>query len=234
MADTIKVFSPSFKGSFFFVSQKTSSICTKERGSSWALGTIYCLKCITELLYIFFCLQRIGFHQPFAQSGVLHISEPSLNFLIHVWICSLTRYWAVITEVFLVFFWCFSSRSPWISSSFSWNQSWCLRDTGPRESIAKEWTVSLKTVQFSSGSFELCSCASKRLQISLMNACLLQLCFSLETSNLFGTFLPCDRRAGWMHRLSLLKTSLWSVQPSAPHIVFVTPTSCLSILRTMT
>ena len=35
-------------------------------------------------------------------------------------------------------FWCLSSRSPWISLSFSSNQSWCLRDTGPRESIAEE------------------------------------------------------------------------------------------------
>ena len=53
------------------------------------------------------------------------------------------------------------------------NQSWCLRDTGPRESIAEEWTVSLKTVQFSSRSSEQSSIASNRLQISLMKACLL-------------------------------------------------------------
>ena len=33
-------------------------------------------------------------------------------------------------------FWCFSSRAPWISSSFSSNKSLCLRDTGPRKSIA--------------------------------------------------------------------------------------------------
>ena len=53
-----------------------------------------------------------------------------------------------------------------------------LRDTGPRESIAEEWTVSLKTVHFSSGSSERSSIASNRLQISLMKACLLLFCFS--------------------------------------------------------
>ena len=55
------------------------------------------------------------------------------------------------------------------------------RDTGPRESIVEEWTVSLKTVQFASGSSELGSIASNRMQISLMKACLLLSCFSLET-----------------------------------------------------
>ena len=58
--------------------------------------------------------------------------------------------------------------------------------------------------------------------------------FSLETSSLFGTFLPCGPCAGWMRRLSLLTRSLWSVQQSAPHIVFATLTSCLSFLCTMT
>ena len=48
-----------------------------------------------------------------------------------------------------------------------------FRDTGPRESIAEEWTVSLKTVQFSSGSSEVSSIAFNRLQISWMKACLL-------------------------------------------------------------
>ena len=76
------------------------------------------------------------------------------------------------------------------------NQSWCLRDTGPRESIAEEWTVSLKTVQFSSRSSEQSSIASNQLQILLMEACLLLSCFSLETSSLFGTFLPCGHSAG--------------------------------------
>ena len=163
----------------------------------------------------------------FSQPGVLHVSETRLNCLAHVWIGSLARYWASISEVSLVF-WCFSSRSSWIYLSFSSNQSWCLRDTGPKESIVEEWTVSLKTVQLSSTSSELCSTASKRLQRSLTNACLLLSCFSLETSNFFGTFLPCGRRTGWLLRLSLLTTSLWSVQQSAPHIVLVTLTSCLS------
>ena len=80
-----------------------------------------------------------------------------------------------------------------------------------------KWTVSLKTVQLSSTSSELCSSASKRLQRSLTNACLLLSCFSLETSDFFGTFLPCGPHTGWMRRLSLLTTSLWSVQQSAPH-----------------
>ena len=33
-----------------------------------------------------------------------------------------------------------SARSPWISSSFSSNQSWCLQDAYPRVSTAYKWT----------------------------------------------------------------------------------------------
>ena len=69
---------------------------------------------------------------------------------------------------------------------------------------------------------------------SVMKACLLLSWYSFKTSNLFGAFLSCGRRVGWIVRLSLLTTSLWSVQQSAPNIVFVTLTSCLSFLRTMT
>ena len=87
-------------------------------------------------------------------------------------------------------------QGPWISSSFASNQSWYLRDIGTRESIAEEWMVSLKTVQFSSGSSERSSIACNRQQISLKEACLLLSYFSLATSSLFGTFLPCGRRAG--------------------------------------
>ena len=86
-------------------------------------------------------------------------------------------------------FWWFSSRSPGISSSFSSNQSWYLQDTGPKESTAEERTASMKTVQFSARSSELCSSASKRLQIPLIYACLFLSCFSLETPNLFSHFL---------------------------------------------
>ena len=53
--------------------------------------------------------------------------------------------------------------------------------------LAEEWTVSLKTVQFSSGSSEGSSIASNRLQILLMKASLLLSCFSMETSSPFGT-----------------------------------------------
>ena len=225
---TPSVFSQSFQDSFF-VSQKTSSICTKEWGGSWALGTIYCLECIKELLHILSVCKGLDFISHFAQPGVLHVSEPSLYCLAYVWIGSLTRYWAGISEVSLVFL-VFLFKE---SLDF-FNQPWCLRDTGPRKSIAEEWTVSLMTVQLSSTSSELCSSASKWLQRSLTNACLLLSCFSLETSNFFGTFLPCGHHTGWMCRLSLLTTSLWSVQQSAPHIVFVTLTSCLSLLCTMT
>ena len=56
--------------------------------------------------------------------------------------------------------------------------------------VAEEWMVSLKTVQFSSGSSEWSSVASNRLQISLKKACFLRFCFSLETCRLFGSFLP--------------------------------------------
>ena len=173
-------------------------------------------------------LQRTGVHQPYCSARnlayiwtVLHIFEYAAS-LIRTVLVSL-RYALCFSR--------FSSRSPWISSSFSSNQSWCLRDTGPREAIAEEWTASLKTVQFSSRSSEVSSIASNRLQILLMKACLLLSCFSLETSSLFGTVLPCGRRAGWIRRLSLLKTSLWSVQQSAPHIVFVTLICHIFIIR---
>ena len=39
----------------------------------------------------------------FSQPGVLHVSEPRLNCLAYVWIGSLARYWAGISEVSLVF-----------------------------------------------------------------------------------------------------------------------------------
>ena len=59
--------------------------------------------------------------------------------------------------------------------------------------------MTLKTVQFSSGSSERSSIASNRLLISLMKACLLLSCFSLETSSFFGTFFalwsPCRLNA---------------------------------------
>ena len=73
-----------------------------------------------------------------------------------------------------------------------------LRDTGPRESIAEEWTVSLKTVLFSSESSDRSSIASNWLQISLMKACLLLSCFSLETSSLWhflALWSPCRLNA---------------------------------------
>ena len=70
------------------------------------------------------------------------------------------------------------------------------------ESPLLKWTVSLKTVQLSSTTAELCSSASRWLQISLTNICLLLSYFSLKTPNLFGTFLPCGCRTGWMRRLS--------------------------------
>ena len=73
------MFIPSFQNSFF-VSQKTSSICTKEWGGSWALGTIYCLKWIKELLHYAFCLQRTS-------SAFLLSQEPCM---------SLTLVWTVL------------------------------------------------------------------------------------------------------------------------------------------
>ena len=151
--------------------------------------------------------------------------------VLHVWIGSLARYSAGISEVGLVFLVFLFKESlnffvVLIKPILVFARYW--------ESIAEEWTVSLKTVQLSSTASELCSSASKQLQRLLTNACLLLSCFSLETSNFYGTFLPCGRRTGWMRRLSLLTTSLWSVQQSAPHIVLVPLTSCLSFLRTMT
>ena len=126
-------------------------------------------------------------------SSALLLSQETCISLSLVWTVLHIFEYAALLETELVSlryalcFSCFSSRSPWISSS-----SWCLRDTGPRESIAEEWMVSLKTVQIS-GSSEVSSTASNRLQISLMKACLLLSCFSLETSSLFGT---CGRHAG--------------------------------------
>ena len=84
------MFSPSFQDSFF-VSQKTSSICNKYWGNSCALGTIYCLKCIKEL-FISFLSTKDDFISLFAQPEVLHVSEPSLDCLIYIWITSLTRF----------------------------------------------------------------------------------------------------------------------------------------------
>ena len=56
--------------------------------------------------------------------------------------------------------------------------------------------MSLKTVHFSSGSSELCSSASKPLQISLINACLLLSCFSLETLwHFLALWSPCRLNA---------------------------------------
>ena len=65
-------------------SQKTSSICTKGWGGSSALGTIYCLECIKELLHILSVCKRLNFISLFAQPGVLHVSEHSLYCVAYV------------------------------------------------------------------------------------------------------------------------------------------------------
>ena len=86
-------------------------------------------------------------------SSALLLSQESCISLSLVWTVLHIFEYATLLDTELVSlkyalcFWCFFS-------SFSSNQSWCLRDTGPRESIAEEWMVSLKTVQFSSGSSE--------------------------------------------------------------------------------
>ena len=71
-------------------------------------------------------------------------------------------------------------------------------------------------------------------KISRIKFYLLLSCLSLETSSFFRVFLPCSRRAGWIRKLRLQTSSMWSVQQSAPDMVFVTLPSCLSFLRTMT
>ena len=91
--------------------------------------------------------------------------------------------------------------------------------------------MSLKTVQISSRSSELCSSASKRLQISLMNACLLLSCFSLETFNLFGTFLPCGLRTGWMRKLRLLTTSKPAICPTVCTTQFISLRRSFALLH---
>ena len=91
-------------------------------------------------------------------------------------------------------------------------------ETGLREYIAEEWTVSLKTVQFSSGSSE---CVPLHL-----NGCryhwlmLFSYCFVSVWRHPVSLALSClvGRRAGWMHMLSLLTTSRLSVQQSAPKL----------------
>ena len=55
--------------------------------------------------------------------------------------------------------------------------------------------VSKDFVQFYSGPSWLNCAACKPLQVSLIKACLLFSSFSLETSKLFGTLLPCSRHA---------------------------------------
>ena len=71
---------------------------------SECLRTINCLKCIKELLHILSVCKGLDFISLFVQRGALHVSEPSLNCLTYVWIGSLTRYWAGITDVGLVCF----------------------------------------------------------------------------------------------------------------------------------
>ena len=66
-------------------------------GCSWALGTIYCLECVKELLRIISVCKLLDFTSLFAQPGVLQVFEPSLYCLTYVCIGSLTRYW---------YFWC--------------------------------------------------------------------------------------------------------------------------------
>ena len=98
----------------FFASQKASSVCTKEWGDSWALGTFYCLRC-SKNFFISFLSARTGFHQLFAKPGVLHVSGPIMDCYIrletimdcylrlnNVGIGILSRYWAGIIEVCLV------------------------------------------------------------------------------------------------------------------------------------
>ena len=72
-------------------------------GGFWALGTIYYLKCIKELLHIVFVCKGLDFISRFAQPGVLHVSESSPDCLTYDWIGSLTRYWADIADVSCVF-----------------------------------------------------------------------------------------------------------------------------------
>ena len=57
-----------------------------------------------ELLHILSVCKGLDFISRFAQPGVLHVSESSLYCLAYVWIGSLTRYWAGISGVNLVFF----------------------------------------------------------------------------------------------------------------------------------
>ena len=110
------------------------------------------------------------------------------------------------------------------SSIFSSNKTCCLQEVCPTLSTSEEWTAFWKTVQFLSGSSELSCTANctvfRRLQISLMKACLLISYFSLETSSLFGTFLHCGCRTGWIRTLSLLTTSLWYFQLSTANMVY--------------
>ena len=82
-----------------------------------------------------------------------------------------------------------------------------------------------KTVQFSSGSSELHLTGCRYLGWTLVSCCLVSALRHPISSN--GAFLSCGRRAGWILRLSLLTTSLWSAQQSTPHMIFVTLTSCL-------
>ena len=152
----------------------------------------------------------------FAQPGVLHVSQPSLDCFTYVWMGSLTRYWAVITEECLVF-WMFLFKK-----SLDFFFAILIK---PVLVFARNWSLGVH--------YWRVNCVSEDCPVliwilwtvfeciyhwwMLASGCLV----SAWRHPISGTFLPFGCLAGWMGRLSLLTTSLWSVQQSAPRIVSV-------------
>ena len=172
----------------------------------------------------------------FAQPGVLNVSESSLDFLTYVWKGSLTWCWAGITEVCLVFFFGVSLQGipGFPCHSHQTNLDVCEILVLGNPLLKGERCL----WRLSSSHLHLMNCVPVHLNGCISHWRMLASCCLVSArahlSNLFGTFLPYGCRTGWMRILSLLTTSMWSVQQSAPHIVFVTLTSCLSFLRNMT
>ena len=135
-------------------------------------------------------------------SSALLVSREFCTSLSLLWTVLLMLLHAVLDTLMGLMNAMYSSRSPWISSSFSSNQSWCLRDMGfwqmYRNIVAKDCLVLFRII------WTELHCILTVAHITDI-ACYTLSCFSLETPSLFGAFLPCGRPAGSIVRFLLLQ-----------------------------